>query len=246
MYPEKAIFDVAGFPAIRGRELVDQPGRAGGPVRSRRTCSASRPSGWSAATARLRGHRPSRRAPHRGAGLDHRHRRDRHLHPAAAADRRGDAGPRRGALRPRPAEYPGLDVVIVGGGDSAVDWALLLEPIAKSVALVHRRAAFRAHPHSVELLRATSVQIFTDAQVSAVPGDPVTEVRLDVAGESSGAALRPAGRRARLHRQPRPAAGMGPGDPAEAPHRRRHHDGVPRCPACTPPATSATTPARSG
>jgi len=83
---------------------------------------------------------------------------------------------------PDPAEYAGLDVVIVGGGDSAVDWALLLEPIAKSVALVHRRAAFRAHPHSVELMRESSVQIVTDAQVSEVIGDPVTGVRLTVAG----------------------------------------------------------------
>ena len=85
---------------------------------------------------------------------------------------------------PDPQEYAGLDVVIVGGGDSAVDWALLLEPIAKSVSVVHRRAAFRAHPHSVELMRETSVQIVTDAQVSAVLGDPVTGVRLTVAGES--------------------------------------------------------------
>ena len=38
------------------------------------------------------------------------------------------------------------DVVVVGGGDSAFDWALALHPIARSVTLVHRRARFRAHP----------------------------------------------------------------------------------------------------
>src|SRR5947209_5516776 len=41
-------------------------------------------------------------------------------------------------------------VLIVGGGDSALDWTLNLQPIAKRVTLLHRRDAFRAAPHSVE------------------------------------------------------------------------------------------------
>ena len=48
------------------------------------------------------------------------------------------------------APYAGKDVVIVGGGDSAFDWALHLEPMASSVTLVHRRDAFRAHERTVE------------------------------------------------------------------------------------------------
>ena len=48
------------------------------------------------------------------------------------------------------APYAGKDVVIVGGGDSAFDWALHLEPMAKSVTLVHRRDAFRAHQRTVD------------------------------------------------------------------------------------------------
>ncbi|HWM32328.1 MAG TPA: NAD(P)/FAD-dependent oxidoreductase [Methyloceanibacter sp.] len=42
------------------------------------------------------------------------------------------------------------DVLIVGGGDSALDWSLNLEPIAKSLTLLHRRSEFRAAPASVQ------------------------------------------------------------------------------------------------
>lgn len=52
-------------------------------------------------------------------------------------------------------------VVILGGGDSAVDWAMMLEPIAKKVTLVHRRNQFRAHEHSIEQLKKSSVEIIT-------------------------------------------------------------------------------------
>ena len=52
------------------------------------------------------------------------------------------------------ARYRGKAVAILGGGDSALDWALELAPSAKSLTLVHRRAGFRAQPVSVERLRA--------------------------------------------------------------------------------------------
>lgn len=45
------------------------------------------------------------------------------------------------------------DILIVGGGDSALDWTLNLQPIAKSMTLLHRRDDFRAAPHSVEQMR---------------------------------------------------------------------------------------------
>lgn len=53
------------------------------------------------------------------------------------------------------------DIAICGGGDSAVDWALMLEDIARSVTLIHRRPTFRAHEHSVTQLMRSSVQLKT-------------------------------------------------------------------------------------
>lgn len=52
-------------------------------------------------------------------------------------------------------------VLICGGGDSAVDWALMLESIAKEVTIVHRRDKFRAHEHSITQLKNSKVQIKT-------------------------------------------------------------------------------------
>ncbi|WP_295559140.1 NAD(P)/FAD-dependent oxidoreductase [uncultured Hyphomicrobium sp.] len=48
----------------------------------------------------------------------------------------------------------GKDMLIVGGGDSALDWTLNLAPIAKSLTLLHRRDEFRGAPHSVEKMRS--------------------------------------------------------------------------------------------
>jgi thioredoxin reductase (NADPH) len=66
---------------------------------------------------------------------------------------------------PRLDELAGLDVVVVGGGDSALDWALALESIADSVALVHRRTAFRAHDRTVKDLESSSVRVLTPYEV---------------------------------------------------------------------------------
>jgi len=48
----------------------------------------------------------------------------------------------------------GEDILIVGGGDSALDWTLSLQPVAKRLTLLHRRDDFRAAPHTVERMRA--------------------------------------------------------------------------------------------
>lgn len=76
-------------------------------------------------------------------------------------------------------KFKGQKVLISGGGDSAVDWALMLEPIASNVALIHRRDKFRAHEHSVELLMNSSVNVLTPKEITALHGDDhITSVTL--------------------------------------------------------------------
>jgi thioredoxin reductase len=181
MYPEKAIFDVAGFPAIRGRELVDQLVAQAAPfepdyVLGHQAVGLERGDGTFAVTT-SQGLRIECRAIVITGGI------------GTFSPRPLPAGQEfvgRGVVHfvPDPSAYSGLNVVIVGGGDSALDWALMLEPIAKSVTLVHRRAQFRAHPHSVELLHASTVQILTDAQISGLLGDPeLFEAQVSVGGD---------------------------------------------------------------
>lgn len=66
--------------------------------------------------------------------------------------------------------FKGKRVVVCGGGDSALDWSLMLEPIAEKVSLVHRRDKFRAHEHSVELLMQSKVEVLTPYEIGALEG----------------------------------------------------------------------------
>ncbi|MDP9118334.1 MAG: NAD(P)/FAD-dependent oxidoreductase [Actinomycetota bacterium] len=182
MYPEKAIFDVAGFPAIRGRDLVDQLVAQAAPhapeyLLGHQALGLERSGDGAFAVTTSQGIRIECRAIVITGGI-------------------GTFTPRplptggeylgRGLVHfvPDPSVYAGQHIVVVGGGDSALDWALMLEPIGRSVTVIHRRAEFRAHPHSVELLRASTVEMLTDAQVAAVRGvEAIVEVDVDVAGE---------------------------------------------------------------
>ncbi|MEO5663258.1 MAG: NAD(P)/FAD-dependent oxidoreductase [Nocardioides sp.] len=181
MYPEKAILDVAGFPTVKGRDLV------AGLVAQADT---AKPEYFLDRTAMTLTHEGERVV----VGLD-----DGTLIEAGAvlitagigkfsprALPAGDGWVGRGLefFVPSFAPYHGKDVVIVGGGDSAFDWAQHLEPMAKSVTLVHRRDAFRAHERTVAAVRESSVEIITKAQVTALRGDTcVEEVEILVDGQ---------------------------------------------------------------
>ena len=67
--------------------------------------------------------------------------------------------------------FKGKKVVILGGGDSAVDWPLMLEPNASHVTIVHRRDQFRAHQHSVKQLKNSSVDTKTPYVPAELIGD---------------------------------------------------------------------------
>jgi thioredoxin reductase (NADPH) len=172
MYPEKQIYDVAGFPTVSGRDLVR------------------------GLTAQAAQHEPTYLLGQEAQQLvqldDGRFKvtTSRAEVTAGAVILTGGIGtftPRklpagedflgRGLeyFVPSSQEYVGRDVVIVGGGDSAIDWALMLEPLAATVTLVHRRDQFRAHGASVDKVRALDVTMITNAQVTALEGDPLLE-----------------------------------------------------------------------
>ncbi len=76
-------------------------------------------------------------------------------------------------LVPTIADHTGDHVVVVGGGDSALDWALQLHPVAASVTIVHRRKAFRAHAGSLRQAERLGIRLLTDTEIQAVHGDDV-------------------------------------------------------------------------
>jgi thioredoxin reductase (NADPH) len=181
MYPEKQIFDVAGFPSVKGRTLVDALVEQ-------------------AATAK-----PEYLLDRTATGLAHDDDGVTVTCDDGTEIRAGalliTAGIGKFSPRPLPAgdgwlgrgmeffvpsfePYAGKDVVIVGGGDSAFDWALNLTGIARTIALVHRRDAFRAHERTVQQVMESDVEIITKAQVTELRGDGVVEsVVIDVDGE---------------------------------------------------------------
>ncbi len=170
LYPEKLIYDVAGFPAIKGQDLIDNLVEQAGQFHPRY----------------FLGHRAE----------DLRHSEDGET--VTVVSHKGTTIVCKavlitggiGTFTPRPLpdgeEFEGrglryfvpkldaladLDVLIVGGGDSAFDWAMNLEPITRSTTLIHRRDRFRAHEHTVQQVIDSSVDVKVFHEVSRIIGD---------------------------------------------------------------------------
>jgi thioredoxin reductase (NADPH) len=168
MYPEKDILDVAGFPVVKGKALVE------GLVEQAATADPTYLLGRTAHTLESTDDvvrigldddtTVTARAVIITAGIGKFTPRPL----PAAAEWTGDGV---AFFVPSFAQYAGKDVVIVGGGDSAFDWALALEPVASSVTLIHRRDAFRAHQATVDKVLASTVTVMTNANVTRLVGD---------------------------------------------------------------------------
>ncbi|GGG75726.1 NAD(P)/FAD-dependent oxidoreductase [Paenibacillus radicis (ex Gao et al. 2016)] len=170
LYPEKYIYDVAGFPKVTAQELVDR------------------------LIEQLSLFKPDIRLEEKVSAVTKKDDRlfeivtNKSAYYAKAVIITAGVGafePRRLEL-PEAAQYESSNlhyfvgdlqrfkdqnVLISGGGDSAVDWSLMLEPIAKSVTLTHRRDKFRAHEHSVENLMSSTVKIATPKEITALHDD---------------------------------------------------------------------------
>jgi ferredoxin/flavodoxin---NADP+ reductase len=182
LYPEKRIFDVAGFPEILGRELVSRLLEQVEPfdplwylgVRAESIAQAGRR--WRVTLADGRRILTSAIVITSGVGAFS----PRELPTGHEYEGRGLM-----YFVPEPLELSGKDVVIVGGGDSAFDWAMMLEPIARSMTLVHRRDTFRAHEHSVRTVMSSRARIITKAELASVGGgDTITHVDIKAADGS--------------------------------------------------------------
>jgi thioredoxin reductase len=176
LYPEKIIYDTPGFPAIFAKELVNNlleqaeqwnPTMALG-ERAENLIREPLPGGeegeqcWVIETQKARHYT---RTVIIAAGIGA-------FEPRRLDNESIEAFEGRGVeyLVSDVNQFAGKRVLIVGGGDSAVDWALSLEPIAEHVTLIHRREGFRAHDSSVNALNASSVDVKIFYEIREVQG----------------------------------------------------------------------------
>ena len=158
LYPEKPIFDIPAHPSIAAGHLIAQLEEQIAPF----------------SPARLLGRRVDRLEGSSGAFRLHTDRGDEvHARAVVLAAGAGAFGPNRPPLEGLDAyeqagavqylvrrrdDFRGKRVVIAGGGDSAVDWALSLKDIAAKVYVVHRRPKFRAAPETASQLDAAAAR----------------------------------------------------------------------------------------
>lgn len=178
LYPEKYIYDVAGFPKVRAQALIDGLVEQMNPfqpivcLEEEVTDVEKDENDLFNITTNQTTHVGKTVLITAGNGA---------FHPRKMKVDREDLfkGANIHYFVPNMNMFTNKDVAVFGGGDSAVDWALMLEPIAKSVKLIHRRDAFRAHEHSVELLKKSSVETLTPyAPVELIGSDRIERVVL--------------------------------------------------------------------
>ncbi|MDE1930123.1 MAG: NAD(P)/FAD-dependent oxidoreductase [Alphaproteobacteria bacterium] len=173
LYPEKPIYDIPGYPRIAAQELVHKLVEQAAPFapayRLGQPVTALTPHNSGFALRMADGARVTARAVIVAAGAG-----------AFGPNRPPLAGIERYEgksvfyLVSRRENFRGKRVVIAGGGDSAVDWALSLAEIAAKVMVVHRRAKFRAAPESTArleaLAKAGTIELVTPCQLQALDG----------------------------------------------------------------------------
>ncbi|OYT71741.1 MAG: ferredoxin--NADP(+) reductase [Armatimonadetes bacterium JP3_11] len=170
LYPEKYVYDMPGFPEVLAKDLAAQMIRQA--MRFKPTvCLEERAeqlqrteNGWVIITDKGITHHTRTIVICAGAGAF----APRKLNAEGVAEFEGNGvyyGVRDKSL------FAGKRLLIVGGGDSAVDWALNLYPIAQQVTLIHRRDEFRAHEQSVQELRHSPVRILTPYELRRVCGN---------------------------------------------------------------------------
>jgi thioredoxin reductase len=174
LYPEKYIFDVPGFPKILARDLVkclvEQTMQYEPTVRLEEQVTNLAPTGNKQFTLSTTRGDYQTRAVLIAAGV------------GAFAPNKLDApgvaqfeGKGVFYFVKSKAEFQGKRLLIIGGGDSAVDWALNLQDTASEITLIHRRDQFRAHEGSIKELYASRANVMTFWELKEVHGNERVE-----------------------------------------------------------------------
>ncbi|SDM73618.1 thioredoxin reductase (NADPH) [Fictibacillus solisalsi] len=174
LYPKKYIYDIAGFPKVRAKELVDQLREQMNQFEPTICLKQSVESivrtgdGKFAITTNEETHYAKAVIITAGNGAFQPRKMN-----IEGVDKFGNANLH--YFVQDLTQFAGKKVVVFGGGDSAVDWALMLEPIAEKVTIIHRRDKFRAHEHSVEQMKQSKVEILTPYVPVQLAGDEKIE-----------------------------------------------------------------------
>lgn len=175
IYPKKPIYDIPGYPSVLAGELVDNLMKQGAPFHptfslGERAESLEKLEDGTFRVTTSRGTVINGKTVVLAGGLGCFEPRKPTIANLADYEDRGVE-----YIIKDPEVYRGKKVVIGGGGDSALDWTIVLADIASEVTLVHRSQSFRAAPDSVskaqELAAAGKITMYTDGQITGLSGE---------------------------------------------------------------------------